>query len=60
MFNGARVIGPAIRGILVANIGEAGCFFGKRSQHIRINYWAAADEKVPSPVRAAWVARSST
>ena len=27
MFNGARVIGPAIAGILVARIGEGWCFF---------------------------------
>ena len=27
MFNGARVIGPAIAGILVAKIGEGWCFF---------------------------------
>jgi MFS family permease len=27
MFNGARVIGPAIAGILVAKVGEGWCFF---------------------------------
>ncbi|HKV04416.1 MAG TPA: MFS transporter [Candidatus Acidoferrales bacterium] len=27
MFNGARIIGPAIAGILVASIGEGWCFF---------------------------------
>jgi len=27
MFNGARVIGPALAGVLIATIGEAGCFF---------------------------------
>src|ERR1700758_893213 len=27
MFNGARIIGPAIAGILVAKIGEGWCFF---------------------------------
>ncbi len=27
MFNGARVIGPAIAGVLVASIGEGWCFF---------------------------------
>ncbi len=26
-FNGARVVGPAIAGVLVATIGEAGCFW---------------------------------
>ena len=29
MFNGARVVGPAIAGILVAKIGEGWCFFVK-------------------------------
>src|SRR5262249_61816060 len=27
MFNGARILGPAIAGILVAAIGEGWCFF---------------------------------
>ena len=27
MFNGARIVGPAIAGILVAAIGEGWCFF---------------------------------
>ncbi len=31
MFNGARVIGPAIAGILVATIGEGWCFFSTAS-----------------------------
>src|SRR5258705_9236818 len=30
MFNGARVIGPAVAGILVASIGEGGGFFANR------------------------------
>lgn len=28
MFNGARIVGPAIAGILVAAVGEGWCFFG--------------------------------
>ena len=31
MFNGARIIGPAIAGILVASIGEGWCFFRERA-----------------------------
>ena len=27
MFNGARVIGPALAAVLIATVGEAGCFF---------------------------------
>lgn len=27
MFNGARVLGPALAGVLIATVGEAGCFF---------------------------------
>ncbi len=32
MFNGARIIGPAIAGILVAKIGEGWCFFANARQ----------------------------
>jgi MFS family permease len=36
MFNGARVIGPAIAGILVAKIGEGYCFFGNAISYIAV------------------------
>ncbi len=36
MFNGARVIGPAIAGILVAKIGEGYCFFGNAVSYIAV------------------------
>jgi MFS family permease len=36
MFNGARVIGPAIAGILVANIGEGWCFFANGISYIAV------------------------
>ena len=36
MFNGARVIGPAIAGILVAKIGEGWCFFGNAVSYIAV------------------------
>jgi MFS family permease len=36
MFNGARVIGPAIAGIVVAAIGEGWCFFANSVSYIAV------------------------
>ena len=36
MFNGARVVGPAIAGILVARIGEGWCFFVNGVSYIAV------------------------
>jgi MFS family permease len=36
MFNGARVIGPAIAGILVSRIGEGWCFFVNGASYIAV------------------------
>src|SRR5271167_2724259 len=36
MFNGARIIGPAIAGILVARIGEGWCFFANAVSYIAV------------------------
>jgi MFS family permease len=36
MFNGARVIGPAIAGVLVAAIGEGWCFFANGVSYIAV------------------------
>jgi MFS family permease len=36
MFNGARVVGPAIAGILVARIGEGWCFFANGVSYIAV------------------------
>jgi MFS family permease len=36
MFNGARIIGPAISGILVASIGEGWCFFANAVSYIAV------------------------
>ncbi len=36
MFNGARVIGPAIAGILVARLGEGWCFFANSVSYIAV------------------------
>ncbi len=36
MFNGARVIGPSVAGILVAKIGEGWCFFANGASYIAV------------------------
>src|SRR5213075_2343947 len=36
MFNGARIIGPAIAGILVAKVGEGWCFFANAVSYIAV------------------------
>lgn len=36
MFNGARIVGPAIAGILVASIGEGWCFFVNAVSYIAV------------------------
>lgn len=36
MFNGARIIGPAIAGVLVAKIGEGWCFFANGVSYVAV------------------------
>ena len=36
MFNGARIIGPAIAGVVVAWVGEGWCFFGNAVSYIAV------------------------
>ena len=36
MFNGARVIGPAVAGVLVASIGEGWCFFANAVSYVAV------------------------
>jgi MFS family permease len=36
MFNGARIIGPSLAGILVASIGEGWCFFANGASYIAV------------------------
>ncbi|MBV9340820.1 MAG: MFS transporter [Acidobacteria bacterium] len=36
MFNGARIVGPAVAGILVAKIGEGWCFFANAVSYIAV------------------------
>jgi MFS family permease len=52
MFNGARVIGPAIAGILVAKIGEGWCFFANAVSYIAVIIGLLL-MRVISPLRAA-------
>src|SRR5580700_655505 len=52
MFNGARVIGPAIAGILVAKIGEGWCFFANAVSYIAVIIGLLL-MRVHSPVRVA-------
>jgi MFS family permease len=51
MFNGARVVGPAIAGVLVARFGEGWCFFANGASYIAVitGLWLM---NVHSPVRA--------
>ena len=51
MFNGARVIGPAIAGILVAKIGEGWCFFANGVSYIAVIIGLLM-MRVRSPARA--------
>ncbi len=51
MFNGARVIGPAIAGILVAKIGEGWCFFANGISYIAVIIGLLM-MRVHSPARA--------
>jgi MFS family permease len=52
MFNGARVIGPAVAGILVAKIGEGWCFFANAVSYIAVIIGLLL-MRVQSPARAA-------
>ncbi len=36
MFNGARIIGPSIAGVLVASVGEGWCFFANSVSYIAV------------------------
>ena len=36
MFNGARIVGPALAGILVAKIGEGWCFFANAVSYVAV------------------------
>ena len=46
IFNGARVIGPAIAGLLIAVIGVSGCFFLNGISYIAV-IWSLFEMRVP-------------
>ena len=52
MFNGARVVGPAIAGILVARIGEGWCFFANAISYIGVIIGLLMMNVTPRPIRA--------
>src|SRR5579863_4749916 len=51
MFNGARIIGPAIAGILVARIGEGWCFFVNAVSYIAVIVGLLLMHVTPRPIR---------
>src|SRR5205807_10509205 len=51
MFNGARVVGPAVAGILVARLGEGWCFFANAVSYIAV-IAGLLMMRVHSPARA--------
>ncbi len=52
MFNGARIVGPAIAGVLVASIGEGWCFFANGASYVAVIIGLAA-MRVASPRKLA-------
>ena len=36
MFNGARIVGPAVAGVVVAAVGEGWCFFGNAVSYVAV------------------------
>ncbi|MCJ7665083.1 MAG: MFS transporter [Desulfobacterales bacterium] len=54
MFNGTRIIGPAVAGILVASVGEGWCFFANAISYIAViagllMMKTTARERIPLP-----------
>ena len=59
MFNGARIVGPAIAGVLVASIGEGWCFFANAVSYIAVIagllLMKVARREVPVRETSAWL-----
>jgi MFS family permease len=51
MFNGARIVGPAIAGILVARIGEGWCFFANAVSYFAVIAGLLMMQVTPRTVR---------
>lgn len=52
MFNGARVVGPAIAGVLVAGVGEGWCFFANAVSYIAVIIGLLIMRVPPTPAAA--------
>jgi MFS family permease len=50
MFNGARIVGPAVAGVLVATIGEGWCFFANGVSYIAVIIGLTMIRVVPAAV----------
>ena len=48
MFNGARIVGPAVAGILVASIGEGWCFFANGVSYVAVIAGLVAMRRPPA------------
>jgi MFS family permease len=53
MFNGARIVGPAIAGILVAKIGEGWCFFANGISYVAVIWGLLLMNVTPFPAAPA-------
>lgn len=51
MFNGARIVGPAIAGVLVAAVGEGWCFLGNAVSYLAVLAGLLAMRLAPSALR---------
>jgi MFS family permease len=51
MFNGARIVGPAVAGVLVAAIGEGWCFFLNGVSYLAVLAGLLSMHPKPQPVR---------
>jgi MFS family permease len=49
MFNGARIVGPAIAGVLVAAVGEGWCFFANAVSYVAVIAGLLMMRVTPSP-----------
>jgi len=60
-FNAARILGPALAGVLVATIGEAGCFWWNALSFLAVlaSLVAMRGARAPVPRRAAELTRAS-
>jgi MFS family permease len=53
MFNGARAIGPAIAGLLLAGVGESGCFFVNGLSFLAV-IWSLLEMDLPRRARTSF------